>query len=412
MRILHTADWHIGAKSDDLDRFPEQKEALKQLVEYSKSYNVDMVLISGDIYDNLVPSAEDEELFYKTVVDLSRNGNCAVVAIAGNHDDHKRLGNANIFADKFGIYLIGSIDNIKVDTTRTDTNIYATKAGKGFIEFHTQQGEDCVLALLPYPSYYRYKEIKREGQPFQEKVEEWLNYGTSKFREDTINITMAHLLSFGLNLNKDDYQAYTTISSNFNYVDQKLFHNKAHYTALGHIHTTLTVNKDNNIFYSGSLLNLNFAPKNDEPTNILIVDLDKNGVQNVIKQPLNVKLLKKFTVTSVSQAHKILNENPDDLVKIIIENVDTLDGDIDNTEYTPYVTPADLKNLRKQHPNLVTLSVITNEARRTYDVASKKDLTNGEVFNKFVRSKLGTDPDDDVKELFLSLMSEGLYEAD
>ena len=40
MRILHTADWHIGAKSDDLDRFPEQKEALKQLVEYSKSYNL------------------------------------------------------------------------------------------------------------------------------------------------------------------------------------------------------------------------------------------------------------------------------------------------------------------------------------------------------------------------------------
>ena len=412
MRILHTADWHIGAKSDDLDRFPEQKEALKQLVEYSKSYNVDMVLISGDIYDNLVPSAEDEELFYKTVVELSRNGDCAVVAIAGNHDDHKRLGNANIFADKFGIYLIGNIDSIKVDTKRTDTNIYATKAGKGYIEFHTKQGEDCVLALLPYPSYYRYKEIKKANQNFQDKVQEWLNYGTSKFRDNTINITMAHVLSFGMNLNKNDYQAYTTISSNFNYVDQKIFHNKAHYTALGHIHTTLTVNKDNNIFYSGSLLNLNFAPKNDEPTNILIVDLDKNGVQNIIKQPLNVKLLKRFVVTSVSQAHKILNENPDDLVKIIIENVDTLDGKIDNTEYTPYVTPADLKNLRKQHPNLVTLSVITNEAKKSYEVASKKDLTNGEIFTKFVRSKLGTDPDEDVKELFLSLMSEGLYEAD
>lgn len=412
MRILHTADWHIGAKSDDLDRFPEQKEALKQLVEYSKSYNVDMVLISGDIYDNLVPSAEDEELFYKTVVELSRNGDCAVVAIAGNHDDHKRIGNANIFADKFGIYLVGSIDNIKIDSNRTDTNIYATNAGKGYIEFHTKQGEDCVLALLPYPSYYRYKEIKKEGQPFQDKVEEWLNYGASKFRDDTINITMAHLLSFGLNLDEDDYQAYTSVSSTFNYVDQKIFHNKAHYTALGHLHATLTVNKDKNIFYSGALINLHFSPKNDEPTNILIVDLDKNGVQNIIKQPLNVKMLKKFTATSVSQAHKILNENPDDLVKIIIENVDTFDGDIDNTEYTPYVTPSDLKNLRKQHPNLVTLSVITNEARKSYEVSTKKDLTNGEIFTKFVRSKLGTDPEEDVKELFLSLMSEGLYEAD
>lgn len=412
MRILHTADWHIGAKTDDLDRFPEQKEALKQVIDHAKNYNVDMVLISGDIYDNLVPSAEDEELFYKTVVELSRNGDCAVVAIAGNHDDHKRLGNANIFADKFGIYLVGSLDEIKIDTNRTDTNIYATRSGKGFLEFHTKQGEDCVLALLPYPSYYRFKEIKKEGQTFQDKVEEWINYGTSEFRDDTINITMAHLLSFGFGLENDEYLSYTTASSNISFVDQRIFQNKAHYTALGHIHATVTVNKDKNIYYSGSLINQYFSVRNDEPTNVIIADITKDGVENVIIQPLNVKLLKKFTVTSVSQAHKTLDKYPDDLVKIIIENVDALDGDIDNTEYTPYVTPTDLKNLRKQHPNLVTLSVITNEARRTYDVASKKDLTNAEIFTKFVKSKLGTDPEDDVKELFLSLMSEGLYEAD
>jgi len=413
MRILHTSDWHIGAKTDDLDRFNEQKDALQQIVNHANNYQVDMVLIAGDIYNNIVPSAEDEELFYKTVVDLSRNGNCAVVAIAGNHDDHKRLSNANIFADKFGIYLVGNTDKIKADTSRTDTNIYATRAGKGFIEFHTKQGEDCVLALLPYPSYYRYKEIRREGQNFQDKVAEWLEAGTSQFRDDTINITMAHVLSFGTNLEKDEYSLYTTISGNDNYVDQKLFHNnKAQYTALGHIHQSLAVNKDRNIFYSGSLINQFFSSHNDSPTNILIVDLDKNGVQNIIKQPLNVKLLKKFVVNSVSAAHKVLNENTDDLVKIIIENVDSLDGEVDNTEYTPYVTPSDLKNLRKQHPNLVTLSVITNEARASSEIISKKDLTNAEIFDHFVKSKLGTEPDNDVKELFLSLMSEGLYEAD
>ena len=64
MRILHTSDWHIGAKTDDLDRFNEQKEALKQVIEIANNYQVDMVLIAGDIYENLVPSAEDEELFY------------------------------------------------------------------------------------------------------------------------------------------------------------------------------------------------------------------------------------------------------------------------------------------------------------------------------------------------------------
>ncbi|MGN0961323.1 MAG: exonuclease SbcCD subunit D [Christensenellales bacterium] len=410
MRILHTADWHIGAKTDDLDRFEEQKEALRQLIDYANSYNVDMVLIAGDIYNNLVPSAEDEELFYKTVVELSRNGNCAVVAIAGNHDDPKRLSNANIFADKFGIYLVGNIDEIKINNYRTDTNIFATRAGKGFIEFQTKQGEKCILALLPYPSYYRYKEIRKEGQNFQDKVKEWLEPGVSQFRDDTINITLAHVMSYGVDLNPEEFMSYTSLSTTFNYVDQRLFHNKANYTALGHIHQAVAVNKDKNIFYSGSLINQFFD--NDSPTNVLIVNLDCNGVQNIIKQPLNVKLLKKFTVSSVSEAHKVLSENPDDLIKIIIENVDSFDGEVDNSEYTPYITPTDLKNLRKEHPNLVTLSVITNEARATCEFTSKKDLTNAEIFDHFVKSKVGTEPEPEVKELFLSLMSEGLYEAD
>ena len=70
MRILHTADWHLGAKTDDLDRFDEQKKALEQVVEIAQRYQVDMVLIAGDIYDSLVPSSEDEELFYKNKIKL------------------------------------------------------------------------------------------------------------------------------------------------------------------------------------------------------------------------------------------------------------------------------------------------------------------------------------------------------
>lgn len=412
MKILHTADWHIGAKTDDLDRFEEQKEALNQVIDIAKKNQVDMVLIAGDIYDNLVPSAEDEELFYNTVAELSRDGDCAVVAIAGNHDDPRRLANANIFADKFGIYLVGHIDNIKIDKSKKNKNIVATKSGKGYIEFHTKAGEDIVLALLPYPSYYRYKETKREGDDFNSKVNEWLNYGTSHFRDDTINITMAHVMSYGVDMSEEDFLSYTTLSTTLAYVDQKTFQNKAHYTALGHIHSTLAVSKENNVYYSGSLLNYFFSAKNDEPTNVLLIDVDKEGVKSVTKEPLNVKPLKKFTVQSVVEAHKVLDENPEALVKVIIENVDNLDSPEESKEYSPYITLSDLKALRKNHPNLVTLSVITNEARATANVASKKDLTTAEIFDHFVKSKLGTEPEPDVKELFLSLMSEGLYETD
>lgn len=413
MKILHTADWHIGAKTDDLDRFQEQKDALRQIIDIANSEKVDMVLIAGDIYDNLVPSAEDEELVYNTVAELSRGGECAVVAIAGNHDDPRRLSNANVFADKFGIYLVGNIDDIKIDKSKKNKNIYAVKSGKGYIEFKTKAGEDIVLALLPYPSYYRYKEVKKDGVEFGDKVREWLNYGTSHFRDDTINITMAHIMSYGIDMAEDDYLSYTTLSNTLAYVDHKTFTNaKAHYTALGHIHSTLAVSKEKNVYYSGALLNYFFSVKNDEPRNVIVADITLDGVQSVKRVPLNVKLLKKFTVQSVVEAHKVLDENPDNLVKVVIENVDNLDSGEETKEYLPYITMSDIKALRKRHSNLVTLSVITNEAKATANIASKKDLTTSEIFDHFVKAKLGTEPDPDVKELFLSLMSEGLYETD
>ena len=223
MRILHTGDWHIGAKTDDLDRFEEQKLALQQVVQIAKDKAVDMVIIAGDIYDSLIPSAEDEKLFYRTVTELSNNGNTAVIAIAGNHDEPKRMSNANIFADKFGIYLIGYIDEINVDTSRTDKNIYATESGKGYIKFKTQAGEEIVVAVLPYPSYYRYKEMKRENENFNDKVVEWLKAGTSHFEDHTINITVGHTMSFAAPMGEEEFMDKTNLSTTFNFVDQKAY---------------------------------------------------------------------------------------------------------------------------------------------------------------------------------------------
>ena len=107
MRILHTADWHLGCKTDDLSRIEEQKNALNQIINISKERDVDVVIIAGDIYDSFLPSSEAEDLFYKTVKELNNDGNTIVIAIAGNHDDPKRLSNASVFANSYGIFLIG-----------------------------------------------------------------------------------------------------------------------------------------------------------------------------------------------------------------------------------------------------------------------------------------------------------------
>lgn len=416
MRILHTGDWHIGAKTDDLDRFEEQKLALQQVVQIAKDKAVDMVIIAGDIYDSLIPSAEDEKLFYKTVTELSNNGNTAVIAIAGNHDEPKRMSNANIFADKFGIYLIGYIDEINVDTSRTDKNIYATESGKGYIKFKTQAGEEIVVAVLPYPSYYRYKEMKRENENFNDKVVEWLKAGTSHFEDNTINITVGHTMSFATPMGEEEFMDKTNLSTTFNFVDQKAYVDaKAHYTALGHIHTPMCINKENNIYYCGALINQFFVDSAEEKTSVFIVDVDNTGVQNIEKEYLDVKLLRRFKVNSIAEANMALSLYPNDLVKIIIENVHSaIDDNVEDVDYSrkDIITFNDIKAIKKEHPNLVTLSVISKEAIREDSIVSKKDLTSSEIFENFVMARTGKTPDQKLKELFLELISEDIYEAD
>lgn len=398
LRILHTADWHLGCKTDDYDRMQEQKDALNQVITIAKEKEVDMVIIAGDIYDSFVPSSDAEDLFYKTVMQLNNNGNTAVIAVAGNHDEPKRLANANVFANTFGIYMLGSLNKVNISEPELDRNIYAVDSGKGYIKFKTKAGENITLAYLPYPSYYRFKEIKKEGEVFSDKVKEWLSPGVSAFSKDTINILTSHFMTYGMNLSAEEMQAYETISTYSNSVATEVLKTGAHYTALGHVHKCLTVSKEHNIHYSGSLIN-QFFINNDTLTRVIVADITNEGVTKLEKIPLNVKLLKSFTVSSILHAEVVCKDNPQDLIKITIENVDR-------------VSASEIKNLRNNYPNLITLSVITNEAKSTYDVTSKKDLTNAEIFDNFVTKKRGKVASQPVRELFLELMSEDLYEAD
>ena len=128
MKILHTADWHLGKKTDDLDRSEELKDVLAQIVSIAREKEVDMVIIAGDVYDSFVPSSDAENLFYRTISELSNDGNTAVVVISGNHDDPKRLSNAGVFASKFNIYLVGDINNISINKNSfKDKNIFPTE---------------------------------------------------------------------------------------------------------------------------------------------------------------------------------------------------------------------------------------------------------------------------------------------
>ena len=91
MKILHTSDWHLGKTLNNITRYEEQQEFIDEIAEIAKEENVDIILISGDIYDTSNPSAMAENMFFNSAVRLAQNGTVPVMVIAGNHDSPDRL---------------------------------------------------------------------------------------------------------------------------------------------------------------------------------------------------------------------------------------------------------------------------------------------------------------------------------
>ena len=399
MRILHTADWHLGRKTDDLDRLEEQRNILKQITKIARDEAVDMVIIAGDIYEQFIPSADAENLFYQTISELSNNGDCAVVAIAGNHDEPKRMSNAQVFASRFGIYLVGYYDEIPMNPLNKDKNIFATEVGKGYIKFETKTGEKCTVACLPYPSFYRYKCTKIEDQTLPEKFREWLGEATSKFMQGENNILVSHLQTIGASVKTTNHNDYYSEYTPFTAINKDVLANcGASYVALGHLHHNIVVDDEAHIYYPGSIINTHFIESYDTDNGVYVAEIVGGKVKNVDFKKINCKKLTFVSAKSLDEVDAFCKSHVDDYIKAIIDGV-------------KYVDFEDVKKIKADNPNLVTLGVITEEAKELANVETKKDLTTGEIFDKYCLSKTGEMPDAKVKELFLELMGESVYET-
>ena len=106
MKIFHISDLHIGKHLHFYSLAQEQRAILNQIVEKTKEYRPDVIVIAGDIYDKSVPSGEAYSIFDDFLVQLSEiTPSIPVLIIAGNHDSPERLQYAASFLEKHHIYI-------------------------------------------------------------------------------------------------------------------------------------------------------------------------------------------------------------------------------------------------------------------------------------------------------------------
>lgn len=104
MRLLHTSDWHLGRSLHRSDLRAAQAGFLDHLVAVVRAEKVDVVLVSGDVYDRAVPPLDAIALCESAFVRL-RDAGARVIVISGNHDSARRLGFGSGLIDASGVFL-------------------------------------------------------------------------------------------------------------------------------------------------------------------------------------------------------------------------------------------------------------------------------------------------------------------
>ncbi|OUR95317.1 hypothetical protein A9Q84_15885 [Halobacteriovorax marinus] len=247
MRIVHTSDWHLGKKLYRASRIDEQHLFLTWLSDYLITNKVDILLISGDVFDVPTPPNEALKHYFNFLKELTTKSHIQIFIIGGNHDSSHFLEAPSPFLKLSGIHVIGNL----------------TEFIKGNIEPYLKEvtiaGETTTIVMLPY---FRTHELYNLGKKWDIDPELGLLPVIEKclsIMSDSASgkkILMAHHLfgsyeesgsEQGLSLSGID-SIPTAILEDFDYV------------ALGHIHKAQTLRKETPIIhYSGSPMSFRFS---------------------------------------------------------------------------------------------------------------------------------------------------------
>ncbi len=197
MKLLHTADWHLGKRLGDYLRLEEQRAVMNEICTIAEEEAVDAVLIAGDLYDTFNPGNEAQELFYKTVHRLSNHGKRAVIAIAGNHDSPDRIEAPDPLARACGIIFHGR-QATQIPDFATDCGLRLLQSAPGFVELALPEvNYPLRLLLTPYANEVTLRHYLGDEDKEQElrKLlrQKWQFLADQYCDAQGVNVMVAHL---------------------------------------------------------------------------------------------------------------------------------------------------------------------------------------------------------------------------
>lgn len=274
IRLLHTADWHLGQTLMGWSREVEHEAALAALVEIAAARAVDALIVAGDVFDTQTPSEKAEALFFRTLVDLRRRlPEVRILILAGNHDPAGRIEAPRPLLAELGVHVVGRVRR-RDGLVDLDRHLIRLAPRDG--------GPDVHVLALPHLGPASLPPIDRRseepGSPVVRAVR--------AFHAETIAAARARVgdgplvvtghLTVGGGLESEGAERRILIGGE-HAVPTDLFPDDLAYVALGHLHRPQTLGAGR-IRYAGSLFPLS-ATERDYDHGVTLVEIDGHGTR-------------------------------------------------------------------------------------------------------------------------------------
>ena len=377
MKLFHLSDLHIGKRVNEFSMIEDQKYILTQILYAADQEKPDGILISGDVYDRTIPTAEAVQVFDAFLTRLSEQKIPAFI-ISGNHDSAERLA--------FGSSLMGK------------SGIYFSKVYDGTVEkIPMQDAYGTVwIYLLPFlrPSTIRHalperaEEVRSAADAVRIALEQ------TKIDEKERNVLLAHQFVTGAKrCDAEELQV-----GDVDQIPAELFAS-FEYVALGHIHSPQKVGRET-VRYCGAQLKYSFSEAGQEKS-ITVVELKEKSSVDLRTIPLKpLHDLRKIRGTYLEVTAKSFYENRDceDYLQVTLTDEEDV--------------PDGMAKLRTIYPNLMRLEYDNKRTRSNAEVRAAErveEKSELELFQEFYELQ-NNQSMTEVQEQFVEELLRGMKE--
>ena len=281
MKILHTADWHLGNIFHGHDRETEQRHFLLWLVDTIRLYAPDAVIVAGDVFDSSNPPVWAEALYY----DFIRRATEAlpgveIVIVAGNHDSPRRLEAPAPLLGLHNIYIRGCIPHDRDGMPNIESLA---------LPLHERETghEACICWTMPFLRAADMPEGMTQPEALKWYYDQFLKAMGSKGRRDLPVIATGHFYTSNAEICANEHSERLVVGGQ-DRVDVSVLSAEYSYIALGHIHKAQCVSSRPAAYYAGSALPMSFSEKRYEH-GVNLVEIAPDGsarVSRISYEPL------------------------------------------------------------------------------------------------------------------------------